>query len=267
MNKIGLSFAAALALAAAAPEARAQDVVTACYKESAGTIKKFAVGDAPSKPCKVGKEEEVSLILAGFCGNAALEAGEQCDDGNTVGSDGCSGSCAFEAGACGDGNVGLSEQCDDGNTANGDGCTEQCIGEGSVVEIPFYVVLDADNSESTIATHGEFRVFARCRVNDAGQDRIRIIVTRTSAGWFANRTGTAAQAADAEVDLLARNVATNTALYQVDFDDGNALGPDGTMVAIDADSTALTLNLFGHRCLAAGILRTMTGFIPEVPVP
>jgi cysteine-rich repeat protein len=37
------------------------------------------------------------------CGNGALEAGEQCDDGNLAGGDGCSPTCQFEV--CGDGVV------------------------------------------------------------------------------------------------------------------------------------------------------------------
>jgi cysteine-rich repeat protein len=267
MNRIALSFLGALALAATSSAVHAQDILTACHKASSGTLKKFAFGEEPQKPCKDGKEEPVSLVVAGFCGNGAVEAGEVCDDGNTVGNDGCSATCAFEAGTCGDGNVGLSEQCDDGNVANGDGCTSQCLGEADLAEIPFYVVLDADNSESTIATYGEFRLFVRCRVNQGGNDVIRVMVTRTSAGWFTDNAAGTSQAAGAEVEMSVRSIATNTANAGVDFDEGYALGPDGTYVALDADGLALGLNVFGHRCVAAGIVRAMTGFIPEVPVP
>ena len=57
------------------------------------------------------------------CGNGTLEAGEQCDDGNTVPNDGCSATCTLE---CGDGLLEGSEQCDDGNTVPGDGCDATC---------------------------------------------------------------------------------------------------------------------------------------------
>ena len=61
-----------------------------------------------------------------LCGNGEIEAEEQCDDGNTLDDDACSGSCrgAF----CGDGivrtdlgaeDVGF-EACDDGNDINDD---------------------------------------------------------------------------------------------------------------------------------------------------
>jgi cysteine-rich repeat protein len=56
------------------------------------------------------------------CGNALVEQGEDCDDGNTIDGDGCSSSCD----RCGDGITQSSEDCDDGNTAEGDACTPAC---------------------------------------------------------------------------------------------------------------------------------------------
>ncbi len=57
------------------------------------------------------------------CGNGLVEAGEQCDDGNTISGDGCSAGCQIEY--CGDGIIqaGLGEQCDppDGIT-----CDKNC---------------------------------------------------------------------------------------------------------------------------------------------
>ncbi len=98
--------------------------------------------------------------LAPTCGDAELDAPEQCDDGNAVGGDGCSASCALEEavcgdgalhadeacddgpagsatcspegepvlGSCGDGVVGEGEDCDDGNAVAGDGC-DACVFE------------------------------------------------------------------------------------------------------------------------------------------
>ncbi len=76
------------------------------------------------------------------CGNGVLEAGEMCDDGNSVPGDGCSGTCQIEASyscpnvgqpcvyslqrVCGDGKVEGDEACDDGNTTSGDGCSSTC---------------------------------------------------------------------------------------------------------------------------------------------
>ncbi|MBU1239093.1 DUF4215 domain-containing protein [Myxococcota bacterium] len=63
------------------------------------------------------------------CGNGILEDGEQCDDGNTLGSDGCSTNCFLEGLICGDGIVSISEECDDGNNFDGDGCSATCTNE------------------------------------------------------------------------------------------------------------------------------------------
>jgi uncharacterized repeat protein (TIGR03806 family) len=91
------------------------------------------------------------------CGDGALNAGEECDDGNTANGDGCTASCLLEfcgdgvvndggteaceppgtalctnactvrTAQCGDGFLTAPEQCEDGNVLNGDGCTSGCI--------------------------------------------------------------------------------------------------------------------------------------------
>ncbi len=66
--------------------------------------------------------------LMPVCGNGRLEAGEQCDDGNTMDGDGCAADCSREA-YCGDGNTDDGEVCDDGNNASGDGCRSDCASD------------------------------------------------------------------------------------------------------------------------------------------
>ena len=61
------------------------------------------------------------------CGNGALDAGEECDDGARVGGDGCSATCRLEV--CGNGNLDPGEECDDANVTPGDGCDATCIRE------------------------------------------------------------------------------------------------------------------------------------------
>jgi len=60
--------------------------------------------------------------LATPCGNTVLDPGEECDDGNTNGSDGCTSACTV----CGNGITTPPEECDDGNLADGDGCDSNC---------------------------------------------------------------------------------------------------------------------------------------------
>ncbi len=66
--------------------------------------------------------------MSGGCGDGTLDMGEQCDDGNTTGGDGCSATCMIEAiTSCGDGTLDPpQEECDDGNTTAGDGCDSTC---------------------------------------------------------------------------------------------------------------------------------------------
>jgi cysteine-rich repeat protein len=87
------------------------------------------------------------------CGNGTQEAGEECDDGNNVGGDGCRANCTdgptptcmgdvdcgagkicveatcVEALVCGNGVQEPGEGCDDGNTSPGDGCDGICRAE------------------------------------------------------------------------------------------------------------------------------------------
>jgi cysteine-rich repeat protein len=77
--------------------------------------------------CPVGYEcYNTECIQPNICGNAILDPGEHCDDGNEVAGDGC-GSCRREG--CGNGTHDPSEQCDDGNLVNGDGCGSSCLDE------------------------------------------------------------------------------------------------------------------------------------------
>jgi cysteine-rich repeat protein len=64
------------------------------------------------------------------CGDGTIDSDEECDDGNLLDCDGCTGICELEAGTtCGDGIRGplaCGEACDDGNAIAGDGCTPAC---------------------------------------------------------------------------------------------------------------------------------------------
>lgn len=65
------------------------------------------------------------------CGDGTVDEGEECDDGNNTGGDGCSATCTIEPPpppppCCGDGTVDSGEECDDGNTTSGDGCSATC---------------------------------------------------------------------------------------------------------------------------------------------
>ncbi len=88
------------------------DQVAACNGMPDGAD--CAVGDA-SGTCDLG------VCVLSRCGNLVVDPGEECDDGNTVGGDGCSADCK-KVEACSDGFVDVGEGCDDGNANPSDGC-------------------------------------------------------------------------------------------------------------------------------------------------
>lgn len=62
-----------------------------------------------------------------ICGNARLDSGEQCDDGNSRNGDGCNNVCQWERRyECGNNRIESNETCDDWNNRNGDGCSSVC---------------------------------------------------------------------------------------------------------------------------------------------
>lgn len=89
----------------------------------------------PNPPASCGSKAKPG------CGDALKnQDNEECDDGNSVAGDGCSGTCKIEPYhtcptegepcisqiVCGNGVVEPGEACDDGNRTSGDGCAETC---------------------------------------------------------------------------------------------------------------------------------------------
>jgi cysteine-rich repeat protein len=79
-----------------------------------------------------------ACAASAVCGNGVIEAGETCDDGNTLACDGCSPTCQTEG--CGNGVIECGEECDDGasNGAPGDPCDATChaVQGGNTLFIP-----------------------------------------------------------------------------------------------------------------------------------
>jgi fibro-slime domain-containing protein len=90
-------------------------------------------GENPPAECKT--------TAAPGCGDGHInQANEECDDGNSLPGDGCSGVCKVEPYhscptegqpclseiKCGDGILGPGEACDDANEVSGDGCSAKC---------------------------------------------------------------------------------------------------------------------------------------------
>jgi cysteine-rich repeat protein len=79
----------------------------------------------------------------GFCGDGSIDSGEQCDDDNFAGGDGCDGNCVIEFGfscvgapsvcalTCGDSVINPGEQCDGANL-NGQNCISRGFDAGTL---------------------------------------------------------------------------------------------------------------------------------------
>jgi len=104
-----------------------------------GSSLNVGVGDGGSG--EEGGAEDIPEAGPG-CGDGEVnQAEEECDDGNTLPGDGCSGACTTEDYSecppnggecmstikCGDGAIQASEACDDGNDQDGDGCSSDCL--------------------------------------------------------------------------------------------------------------------------------------------
>jgi cysteine-rich repeat protein len=130
--------AAGAVVAGKAPEpAMGECMARARQKYAEATAKLIATGGCPACMDLEHAGTQMETILtsdilvraycASLCGNGMIDAGEQCDDGNTDDGDGCDVACNVEV--CGNGIVQADEECDDGGTVSGDGCSSTCTAE------------------------------------------------------------------------------------------------------------------------------------------
>ncbi len=105
-----------------------------CTEEAQGAACSYP--DVPGGACDEG------VCYPIVCGNALLEPGERCDDGNTASGDGCRGDCGSDE-RCGNQlvDLGSGEECDDGNQASHDGCSSACL-----IEVPGWSELNVERA-------------------------------------------------------------------------------------------------------------------------
>lgn len=118
------------------------------------------LGETGMLPTGTGSTGTTALPFE--CGNAVVEPGEECDDGNLDDADACLSSCA--AALCGDGAVHQGvEACDDGNLDETDACLSTCVGAtcgDGVVHTGVEECDDANASETDACRNS--CVLARC---------------------------------------------------------------------------------------------------------
>ncbi len=140
-------------------------------------------GDAivdPGEQCDDGNDENEDPCLStcehNACGDGVAElaeASEECDDGNAILNDHCLPGCALNV--CGDGVVDeLDEACDDGNGVDGDACRNDCglnvCGDGVV--FTGVEVCDVGDTADGDGCRGDCRKVEACgdAVQDAGEE-------------------------------------------------------------------------------------------------
>lgn len=98
------------------------------------------------------------------CGNLIVdvEVGEMCDDGDTVGGDGCSANCLSDE-TCNNGYVDPGEQCD-GDDPQGSDCNSLGLGVGDLSCDP--VTCDFDTSACTLCGNGVIDAGEQCDGDD-----------------------------------------------------------------------------------------------------
>jgi cysteine-rich repeat protein len=80
-------------------------------------------GFKPCKACCADREDTAGCVISfSICGDGVLQEQETCDDGNTVGGDGCSATCQLE---CGNGQTDEGEECEVDRDCGSAG--ERCI--------------------------------------------------------------------------------------------------------------------------------------------
>jgi cysteine-rich repeat protein len=198
------------------------------------------------------------------CGNAVVELGEGCDDGNADGGDGCSAACVVETGffcthggvacevgddadkTCGDGMVHIGEECDDGNTDASDGCAADCTWETPADDFTLYYYVTADADVGVIdydaGTCGDSIVQNGEACDDggtAGGDGCAADCSAVEVGYYCD---TAGEACVDEDD--AATCGDGTLDKYEACDDGNEVDGDGcTDCAVDS----------GWRCVGGTV--------------
>ena len=123
----------------------------------------------------------------------------------------------------------------------------------------FYVTLDGDGTEKTIAKAGPFTMFATCAV-DGDRSRITLNLTSDVDGWMTVRETTDIKMA---VDIVIGTRGFNTAqsLFVNSVDEFVTMGPDqkGKLYYISwvGEINGLGSNVFEHDCISSGIVNIM----------
>ena len=125
--------------------------------------------------------------------------------------------------------------------------------------VPFFLTMDRDGPEQTIAANGPLEIIAQCFAEPIGETlNIRIFVTSEVDGWRTSDGGSDERDAGAEIGMFRENVPLEGERYRkgtlvADVTTViSAVAPDGSYIAIEPDTLGVGLNILGHDCIAVG---------------
>ncbi len=168
------------------------------------------------------------------CGDGMVEDPEVCDDGNTVGGDGCSADCLSDE-TCGNGvaDAAAGEICDDGNAAGGDGCSADCLSD----ETCGNGIVDAAAGE--ICDDGNAAGGDGCSADCLSDETCGNGIVDAAAGEMCddgNTVGRDGCSADCGSDEACGNNIIDEEMGEM-CDDGNRIAGDGCSAGCGSDET------------------------------
>ncbi len=124
--------------------------------------------------------------------------------------------------------------------------------------VGFYVTLDGDGAEQTLASSGPLEFFARCTINGTSTT-VEVYATSSQDGWFSSMGGPHAAGEELlHYSLASDGTAPEYADHSLRFD-SSIVSPDGHFLVVGNETMSLGTRLFGHDCLAIGTATVVTG--------
>jgi hypothetical protein len=129
---------------------------------------------------------------------------------------------------------------------------------GSGPTVGFYVTLDGDGAEQTLATSGPLEFFARCTVG-ATATTVEVFATSSQDSWFSSMGGPhAAGEEKLHYSLQSNGTAPEYGDHSLRFE-SSIVSPDGHFLVVGNETMTLGTRMFGHDCLAIGTATAITG--------
>jgi hypothetical protein len=124
--------------------------------------------------------------------------------------------------------------------------------------VGFYVALDGDGAEQTLATSGPLEFFARCTISGT-TTVVDILATSSQDGWFSSMGGPHAAGEELlHYSLESDGTAPEYGDHSLRFE-SSIVSPDGHFLAVGNETMTLGARMFGHDCLAIGTAIVVTG--------